>query len=163
MQLSPSPFLRLLPLPPWRTRSTIARPTRPAKIERGRQTGSVTWTEGIKLRAEQRKIKRTEAYLKSDGHLSKSDRRTLTKMQNKAGKDIYAEKHDGCARLVAAPRRQVIHRTSLPPLGLVLVCRRSGVSCSAVLLSTDDAKGEVEIAPPVRHKDAMLATNMNAN
>ena len=34
------------------------------RIEQGRQTGSVTWTEGIKLRAEQRKIARTEAKLK---------------------------------------------------------------------------------------------------
>ena len=73
------------------------------KIERGRQTGSVTWTEGIKLRAEQRKIARTEAQLKSDGYLSKSDKRTLTKMQNKAGKDIYAEKHDGLRRVEWLP------------------------------------------------------------
>ena len=28
------------------------------RIEAGRQTGSITWTEGIKLRAEQRKIAR---------------------------------------------------------------------------------------------------------
>jgi hypothetical protein len=75
-----------------------------SRIERGRETGSITWTEGIKLRAEQRKIKRTEARLESDGYLSKSDRRTLTKMQSKASEDIYAEKHDGWRRASWLPR-----------------------------------------------------------
>jgi hypothetical protein len=75
-----------------------------SRIERGRETGSVTWTEGIKLRAEQRKISRTEAKLKSDGYLSSKDKRVLTKMQNKASKHITAEKHDGLKRVDWLPR-----------------------------------------------------------
>jgi hypothetical protein len=74
------------------------------RIEKGRQTGSVTWTEGIKLRAEQRKISRTEAKLKSDGYLSSKDKRVLTKMQNKASKHIVTEKHDGLKRVDWLPR-----------------------------------------------------------
>jgi hypothetical protein len=74
------------------------------RIEAGRQTGSITWTEGIKLRAEQRKIARTEAQLKADGYLSKSDKRTLTKMQNNASNHITAEKHDRLHRVEWLPR-----------------------------------------------------------
>ena len=74
------------------------------RIEQGRQTGSVTWTEGLKLRAEQRKIARTEAMLKSDGYLSSKDKRELSKMQNKASKHIASEKHDGLKRVEWLPR-----------------------------------------------------------
>ena len=74
------------------------------RIENGRNNGSITWTEGIKLRAEQRKIARTEAALESDGYLSKSDRAKLNKMQNQASKNIRSESNDGWHRLWGLPR-----------------------------------------------------------
>ncbi len=74
------------------------------RIEKGRNNGSITWTEGIKLRAEQRKIARTEAALKSDGYLSKSDRAKLNTMQNSASHNIRAEANDGWHRLWGLPR-----------------------------------------------------------
>jgi hypothetical protein len=74
------------------------------RIERGRDNGSITWTEGIKLRAEQNRIARTEAALKSDGYLSKSDRAKLTEMQNDASRSIRSERNDGWHRLFGLPR-----------------------------------------------------------
>lgn len=74
------------------------------RIEYGRESGKITWTEGLKLRAEQNKIKRKEAEFKSDGYLSKSEYRKLRKMQHEASKNIADEKHDGWARVKWLPR-----------------------------------------------------------
>src|SRR5688500_9617348 len=41
------------------------------RIEQGRQSGKITWTEGLKLRAEQKRIANREAQFKSDGYLTK--------------------------------------------------------------------------------------------
>jgi hypothetical protein len=73
-------------------------------IEEGRQTGSITWLEGRRLRAEQQRIMRMEKLLKADGHLSASDKRILRNMQNDARSHIYAEKTDSRRRLGFLPR-----------------------------------------------------------
>jgi hypothetical protein len=73
-------------------------------IEHGRQTGSITWLEGRRLRAQQLRIMRMEKILKADGHLSPSDRRILSKMQDEARYNIVAEKTDGRRRLGFLPR-----------------------------------------------------------
>lgn len=74
------------------------------RIEQGRNDGSITWTEGIKLRAEQRRITRKEAQLASDGYLSASDRRVINDMQNTATRNIKSESNDGWHRLFGLPR-----------------------------------------------------------
>jgi hypothetical protein len=74
------------------------------KIEQGRQDGSITWTEGLKLRGEQRKISKVESILKSDGYLSKKDRRILNKMQNKAAYQIESQSDDRWHRVWWMPR-----------------------------------------------------------
>lgn len=74
------------------------------RIERGRETGSITWLEGIKLRAEQNRIARTEAALKADGTLSRSDRAKLAEMQREASSHIRNESRDGWHRLWGLPR-----------------------------------------------------------
>lgn len=73
-------------------------------IEQGRQSGSITWTEGIKLRALQKSIARKEARLAADGRLSKSDRRYLTSLQDGAIAEIQDEKSDRRRRLRWLPR-----------------------------------------------------------
>lgn len=73
-------------------------------IEHGRQTGSITWLEGRRLRAEQQRILRMERILKADGYLSTSDRRILAQMQKDARRNIVAEKTDGRRRLGFLPR-----------------------------------------------------------
>lgn len=74
------------------------------RIEQGRNDGSITWREGLKLRAEQRKISRTEAELKADGYLSKTDRRELNAMQNEAANNISSESNDTWHRAWFLPR-----------------------------------------------------------
>jgi hypothetical protein len=74
------------------------------RIERGRNNGSITWTEGIKLRAEQNRIARAKSRLEADGRLSKSDRATLADMQDQASQNIRAERNDGWHRLFGLPR-----------------------------------------------------------
>jgi hypothetical protein len=74
------------------------------RIEQGRQSGKITWTEGLKLRAEQNKIARKEADFRSDGYLSSSEKRKLHVMQKKAGKNIAQQKHDGWKRVWWLPR-----------------------------------------------------------
>lgn len=74
------------------------------RIEYGRETGKITWTEGLKLRAEQNRIARKEAEFRSDGYLSKYEHRELKKMQKEASKHIAKEKHDGWKRASWLPR-----------------------------------------------------------
>lgn len=87
------------------TSNVDARMDRQAQsIEQGRRDGSITWREGLKLRAEQREIAKTEAQFLSDGHLSKSERRTLKNMQDEAGEHIYDSKHNSRHRPDWLPR-----------------------------------------------------------
>lgn len=74
------------------------------RIEHGRETGKITWTEGLKLRAEQNRIARLEAELRSDGYLSASERRKLRALQSNASKHIAKEKSDGWRRAQWLPR-----------------------------------------------------------
>jgi Spy/CpxP family protein refolding chaperone len=74
------------------------------RIEQGRKTGKITWTEGLKLRAEQKRIANKEAQYKSDGYLSKSERRSIRYMQNEASEHIADEKSDSRRRVWWLPR-----------------------------------------------------------
>ena len=74
------------------------------RIEQGRKSGKITWTEGLKLRGEQKRIANKEAQYKSDGYLSKSERRSLRYMQNDASEHISDEKSDGRRRAWWLPR-----------------------------------------------------------
>jgi hypothetical protein len=74
------------------------------RIERGRETGKITWTEGLKLRAEQRRIANKEAAYRSDGHLSTSERNKLKGMQADAAQNISDQKNDGWRRVWWLPR-----------------------------------------------------------
>ncbi len=78
--------------------------TQGKRIEQGRQTGKITWTEGLKLRAEQRRIALIEARYRADGYLSPSERRHLRALQNNASEHIADEKHDGWKRAWWMPR-----------------------------------------------------------
>jgi len=74
------------------------------RIEQGRKSGSITWTEGLKLRADQRRISNKEAQFRSDGYLSRSERNELRSLQQQASKKIAAEKYDAKARPSWLPR-----------------------------------------------------------
>lgn len=74
------------------------------RIEDGRNAGTITWREGLKLRREQARIARTESQFKSDGHLSRDEKRALTEMQNKAAYGIVRQSNDGWRRAWWMPR-----------------------------------------------------------
>ncbi|HWK37916.1 MAG TPA: hypothetical protein VNR88_03290 [Hyphomicrobium sp.] len=74
------------------------------RIEQGRQSGSITWTEGLKLRAEQKRISNKEAQYRANGYLTRSERAELQRMQRQASKNITAKKYDAKARPSWLPR-----------------------------------------------------------
>jgi hypothetical protein len=74
------------------------------RIEQGRQTGTITWTEGLKLRAEQKRIARTEDAYKDKGYLTRSERRDLRNMQNEASANIADKKYNARERAWFLPR-----------------------------------------------------------
>lgn len=74
------------------------------QIENGRLEGSITWREGLKLRAEQRAIANREAELASDGKLSRGDRHELKKLQNELADDIVDRRQNGPNRPSWLPR-----------------------------------------------------------
>lgn len=74
------------------------------RIEDGRRAGSITWREGMKLRAEQRRIQRVEHDFRRDGYLDRQERRILTNMQDRASARIRHERRDSWRRAWWAPR-----------------------------------------------------------
>ena len=74
------------------------------RIEDGRRDGSITWTEGRKLRHEQKKIVGLKNDFLADGHLSKRESRVLRHKQEAASFHIISEKHDRRRRLWWLPR-----------------------------------------------------------
>lgn len=75
------------------------------RIEQGRRNGEITWTEGIKLRAEQRRIDAAQrAFRSDDGRIDKHEYRQIKTMQDEAARHISSESHDGRSRPSWLPR-----------------------------------------------------------
>ena len=68
------------------------------RIVEGVKSGELTHCEAKYLRTEQRAIKAEEAEFKSDGKLTRGERRELHRDLNEASRDIYREKHDADKR-----------------------------------------------------------------
>ena len=68
------------------------------RVVQGVQNGELTRRETRGLVKNQRHIARTEAYLKADGEFSDKERALVQHKQNKAGRRIYRQKHDGLSR-----------------------------------------------------------------
>lgn len=64
------------------------------RIESGLKSGALTTREAAKLEGEQSRIDSAEAKALRDGKLSAAEQRRIQRMQNKASRDINAEKHD---------------------------------------------------------------------
>ena len=65
------------------------------RIRQGVRSGEVTKSETRGLVKEQREIRQTERQYKSDGVLTRDERKDLRQQQNQASRHIYQEKHDG--------------------------------------------------------------------
>jgi hypothetical protein len=68
------------------------------RIVQGVRSGELTKGEAQGLRAEQRSIRQEERQYKSDGILTRDERRDLHQDLRAASRDIYSEKHDAEAR-----------------------------------------------------------------
>ncbi|TCV83284.1 hypothetical protein [Sulfurirhabdus autotrophica] len=64
------------------------------RIQQGVRSGELTHSEAKNLRSEQRSIRQEERQYKSDGVLTRDERKDLHQDQRAASKDIYNEKHD---------------------------------------------------------------------
>ncbi len=69
-----------------------------SRISQGVRSGELTRRETRKLGEEQRDIRQLERAYKSDGQLTRGERRDLTHEQNQASRDIYRQKHDRQSR-----------------------------------------------------------------
>jgi hypothetical protein len=68
------------------------------RIAQGVRSGSLTRDEAQGLRAEQRSIRQEERQYKSDGTLTREERKDLHQDLNVASQSIYNEKHDAETR-----------------------------------------------------------------
>jgi hypothetical protein len=68
------------------------------RIRQGVRSGELTRPETKKREAEQAKIQADKKAAKSDGTVTKDERKQLHKEENKASKDIYKQKHDAQKR-----------------------------------------------------------------
>jgi hypothetical protein len=64
------------------------------RIQQGVDSGRLTPREAGRLEMQQARIQQREARMKSDGNLSAGERRSLTRQQNRAGRNIYQKKHN---------------------------------------------------------------------
>jgi hypothetical protein len=64
------------------------------RMKQGVRSGELTREEAQTLRGEQRDIRVTEREYKSDGVLTRDERKDLHQEQNQASQNIYEEKHD---------------------------------------------------------------------
>lgn len=64
------------------------------RIDQGVKSGQLTPGEAGRAERQQAKIQQDEARMKSDGKLTKKERRKLTREQNRASKNIYQKKHN---------------------------------------------------------------------
>jgi hypothetical protein len=64
------------------------------RIAQGIRSGELTRREAARLRSEQFRIRAYEARARSDGGLNRRERYRLDRMLDRAGRDIYRQKHD---------------------------------------------------------------------
>jgi len=64
------------------------------RIQQGIKSGELTQGEAKRLEGQQGRIQSTEDRMKASGNLTKADRTKLTRMQNRASRNIYRKKHN---------------------------------------------------------------------
>ncbi len=65
-----------------------------ARIRNGTKSGELTRAERVRLKAEQRNIKRTERRVKADGIVTPNEQAKLNRKQNRASRDIRRAKRN---------------------------------------------------------------------
>ncbi len=65
-----------------------------ARIGQGVKSGQLTAGETRQLERQQARIQQTKQKDKADGNMTPQERAELTRMQNRASRDIYRDKHN---------------------------------------------------------------------
>ncbi|MEK8031058.1 hypothetical protein AACH06_09545 [Ideonella sp. DXS29W] len=68
------------------------------RIRDGKQSGEITKREARRLHAEQKAVDRAQNKAAADGTVTTQERHHIRRMQARADKDIYRQKHDGAQR-----------------------------------------------------------------
>ena len=66
-----------------------------ARIDKGSATGTLSKREATRVHAGRSKVAGMEAVAKADGKVTRAERSTIKKAQNKQSRRIYRQKHDG--------------------------------------------------------------------
>lgn len=98
------------------------------RIQQGVRSGELTRRETVKAREDQRDIRQLEGAYKSDGKLTRGERRDLSREQNQASRQLYRDKHDAQERgpAPAAVRSPVINERQANQAGRVAQGVKSG-------------------------------------
>lgn len=64
------------------------------RIQQARRHGELTWYEAHRLRSEQQRIHRMEAWARRDGYISREEAARIGRAQDRAARHIYQESHD---------------------------------------------------------------------
>lgn len=70
-----------------------------ARIRQGWANGDLTRREAARLMAAQRMIRRGECFARSDGRVTAAERVHLRRLQARASREIYRQRHDRQSRL----------------------------------------------------------------
>lgn len=68
------------------------------RIQQGVRSGELTRPEAMRLRADQRHVRRVERRTKADGNVTPAERARLQNMQNRESARIYRLKHNDRVR-----------------------------------------------------------------
>lgn len=80
------------------------------RIQQGVRSGELTRREARNARETQRDIGQLERAYKSDGELTRGERRDLNHEQNQASRELYRDKHDAQTRTPAAVADPLINK-----------------------------------------------------
>lgn len=64
------------------------------RIQHGVKSGELTPGEARRLRLQQRRVRQAEKRAESDGQVTGAEKQKLERMQDRASKNIYQQKHD---------------------------------------------------------------------
>lgn len=96
------------------------------RIQQGVRSGELTRRETHDAREDQRNIRQLERAYKSDGELTRGERRDLNHEQNQASRELYRDKHDAQARAPAAVRDPAVNQRQANQAGRVAQGVKSG-------------------------------------
>jgi len=96
------------------------------RIQQGVRSGELTRREAHQAREGQRDVRQLERAYKSDGELTRGERRDLNHEQNQASRELYRDKHDAQQRAPAAVRDPRINQRQANQAGRVAQGVESG-------------------------------------